>query len=354
MASGSRPIRSDPSPVLGGEPFQGSDRSPPPRAGVILFLKRTALALPGALAVWGCAKLSLWAWFLGRLHRPGSWTIRGVEWFNVNVAPAMPKRPAEMDAAFFRCVNVPSVVHTAAIPRPGHPPGMWMIVAADSLSLRVPPVWASFSYSVYSWDTGQAVTRSSLLGDLVLMTPLPLLVAVLFSVLLGGSHLRSDGAPRMSLVGVRRDAALTLLLLLPLPYVLARMKVAYSTLYSRGLEACNFASEFVTPLGIGELTLDAISLFLLGLYPLVFLHLRWRRAARFPGIDDTRCHRCRYPLDALPRCPECGTDRGANPTGRLTRGRRRILLLGYGAIPFVLVAPFWLSWLEMGVDRLLN
>jgi hypothetical protein len=88
---------------------------------------------------------------------------------------------------------------------------------------------------------------------------------------------------------------------------------------------------------------------LLVAYPLVFFNLRWKRAAKqavqSPGT--IHCARCGYERGELAVCPECGTPRTA-PTARLTIAKRRVLIAGYAAIPLLLTAPFWLSWIEIG------
>lgn len=131
---------------------------------------------------------------------------------------------------------------------------------------------------------------------------------------------------------------LTLLILLPLPAV-----IAVSTRFYL------LSSGSALPI-VSTSTLLAIGAFSLTLYPLVYLHLRWRRPTRCNGAnaEPMHCNRCGYPLDEFPRCPECGTDRESDSKGRLSRGRRRVLMFGYSAVPIILVAPFWLSWIDMG------
>lgn len=131
---------------------------------------------------------------------------------------------------------------------------------------------------------------------------------------------------------------LTLLILLPLPAVIAVSTRFY--LLSSGSALPIVSTPMLLAIGALSLTL----------YPLVYLHLRWRRSTRFAGAnaEPMHCNHCGYPLDEFTRCPECGTDRGSDSKGRLSRGRRRVLMFGYTAVPTILVAPFWLSWIDMG------
>ncbi|PHQ81638.1 MAG: hypothetical protein COB69_03975 [Phycisphaera sp.] len=106
---------------------------------------------------------------------------------------------------------------------------------------------------------------------------------------------------------------------------------------------------FLTPLGASRLSIWIFSLLMLGIYPLVFCHLRWRRAAKLAasGATTTHCQRCGYPVETLDLCPECGTPKATEPDPKLSRRRKRILIAGYLAFPLLLIAPFWLSWIDI-------
>ena len=312
------------------------------------MLKLVARSVLWAVVAWVLIKLSVWSWHLGLQHRPWNTTSRAVEWFNFNIGPILPHRALVADDGFFRCVNLPTVIHTTTSTGQDLPPDFWIVAALDFVTLSYPPMWYSPSYSVYSWKTGQWSGPPHLFWELVLNTPLPLLLILLFMSIVEINLARSNYKRPRFVAGLRRDVVLATIFLLPLPYFLARMRIAYSYLYSHGVGVSNYASETLTPLGVDTLTLNVLALILLSLYPLVFLHFRWRRYARTTEGDEALCQRCRYQLDKLPRCPECGTERGANPTGRLTRRRRQVLIAGYAAFPLILVAPFWLSWIDMG------
>lgn len=170
---------------------------------------------------------------------------------------------------------------------------------------------------------------------------LPCTVLIVFLILI--RPLRSDRAFR-DIDSVLADSIKALMILLPLPVVMAYFLLYYSELPSMTGVA------LVTRWGAGTRTLFILFVLLLCIYPLVFLHLRWCRSTRCSGAnaEPMHCNRCGYPLDELPRCPECGSDRGSDSKGRLSRGRRRVLMFGYSAVPIILVAPFWLSWIDIG------
>ena len=108
---------------------------------------------------------------------------------------------------------------------------------------------------------------------------------------------------------------------------------------------------YLTPIAVSNPTLITLAAFSIGIYPLVFFHLRWRRAINSP--DATHCPKCNYERGTLDTCPECGTPRSA-PSTKLSTAKRRILIAGYAAIPLLLIAPFWISWIDIAIYHLTN
>lgn len=112
---------------------------------------------------------------------------------------------------------------------------------------------------------------------------------------------------------------------------------------------------YLTPLAVETPLLVAIAVLGLLLYPLVFFHLRWKRAAKLAtqSPDSPHCPNCNYERGTLDTCPECGTPR-STPSTKLSKAKRRTLIAGYAAIPILLIAPFWISWIDIAIYHLTN
>jgi hypothetical protein len=173
-----------------------------------------------------------------------------------------------------------------------------------------------------------------------------------FSTIAGGLAvaitLASIAAWHRSIRGTRHrihDAVVAFALLLWLPLVVA-IYFSWYTALCRTWPGLMHLSAFA----VLDSALFTLAALLFGLYPLVFLHLRWRRALRrdrTSGSSPT-CPRCGYERGELATCPECGAPRTA-PAVRLSRAKRRILIAGYAAFPLLLIAPFWLSWIDIAI-----
>lgn len=188
---------------------------------------------------------------------------------------------------------------------------------------------------VFPFTASGNIESSDGVAPVIPASQVSIVLASLVIIVLWDRFLRGQKAQPERYDDTLKCLNLSLLVLLPVPLLIA----VYTYFVTQ-------APDFMVP-PVNLPIMAVLMACLFGIYPLVFFHIRWRRIAK-RGQDMGFCHRCGYPLDALPRCPECGTDRGANPTGRLSRRRRRVLVAGYAAVPLVLVGPFWLSWIDMG------
>jgi hypothetical protein len=145
------------------------------------------------------------------------------------------------------------------------------------------------------------------------------------------------------------DVSKTLILLLPVPLCLGVVLRFYHYL------GTHHDPVLVAKTAVSTEILIGTAILMLGLYPLVFLHLRWRRALRreMTSGGSPTCPRCGYERGELATCPECGAPCTA-PAIRLSRAKRRILIAGYAAFPLLLIAPFWLSWIDIAIYHMVN
>ncbi|MEO1716976.1 MAG: hypothetical protein AAFR76_07660 [Planctomycetota bacterium] len=135
---------------------------------------------------------------------------------------------------------------------------------------------------------------------------------------------------------------------LPVPLVLALFFNFHNQLFH--LHATR-ALQTLAPTGLTPSAFDPASLRIVGIvvsatYGLVLLNVVWLRAAH--SRKPTHCPNCNYERGTLDTCPECGTPRTAAAT-KLSKAKRRTLIAGYAAIPLLLIAPFWISWIDIAI-----
>ena len=176
-------------------------------------------------------------------------------------------------------------------------------------------------------------------------------VAFIIHVILWGRHLRSA---QPNVAAYRHEACIANAVLACMIIQVPLMLIAldwYSHLFSNTV----LQGLYLTPPAVSNATFTLLTFLSLGIYPLVFLHLRWKRAAKLAtqSPDSPLCPKCNYERGTLDTCPECGTPRTA-PTAKLSKAKRRTLIAGYAAIPLLLIAPFWISWIDIAIYHLTN
>ena len=178
----------------------------------------------------------------------------------------------------------------------------------------------------------------------------PIIVLGFYAVLWDRYLRHPEPLPSLFLA-LSSDVNKTLVLLLPVPFCIGVCIKFYIYLFPAVFfqTATMGLPRVFAPFTVEAPSLITLAILMLGIYPLVFCHLRWRRAAKLAasGATTTHCQHCGYPIETLGLCPECGTPKAAKPDPRLSRRRKRILLAGYLAFPLLLIAPFWLSWIDM-------
>ncbi len=121
--------------------------------------------------------------------------------------------------------------------------------------------------------------------------------------------------------------------------------------YSHVFSCTVFGRLYLTPIAVSNTTLVTVAALSFVTYPLVVFHRRWQQRLR--STNPTHCPNCNYERGTLDTCPECGTPRSAAST-RLSKAKRRTLIAGYAAIPILLIAPFWISWIDIAIYHLTN
>lgn len=116
--------------------------------------------------------------------------------------------------------------------------------------------------------------------------------------------------------------------------------------YSHLFSFTVYSDLYLTPTAVSNTTLITLAALSFVIYLLVVLHRRWRHRLR--STSPTHCPKCNYEQGTFDTCPECGTPRSA-PTAKLSKAKRRTLIAGYAAIPLLLIAPFWISWIDIAV-----
>ncbi|MEO1585067.1 MAG: hypothetical protein AAFR96_10935 [Planctomycetota bacterium] len=140
---------------------------------------------------------------------------------------------------------------------------------------------------------------------------------------------------------------------LPAPLLMALFFNFYHQLFH--LHATR-ALKTLAPISLTPSAFDPTSLRFVGIaigatYWLVLLNVVWKRAAH--SRDPGHCANCNYERGPLDTCPECGTPRSA-PATKLSKAKRRILIAGYATIPLLLIAPFWISWIDIAIYHARN
>lgn len=161
-----------------------------------------------------------------------------------------------------------------------------------------------------------------------------------------------DRAPVLRRVFTR--IGITAFICLPLPAIMATYLNFYCELHIQSMESrMNQAGGL--PLSVHAVrpgTLAATAGLLLVMYPVVFLHLSFLSLG-VPRRDPLTCGSCGYERGELDACPECGSPRDLPPK-KLSKTKRRVLIAGYASFPLLLIAPFWISWIDIGLWHLRN
>lgn len=278
-----------------------------PMGRILVASVAMLLLVAGHFVVWSCAH-----------HRVAHDAILAVTTTRAN-SSVIPRTPV--------VVHDRSVAHWSMRPTPVLGESVRLTTLTDLLS--VPLVIPSTHSGTVEWNG---------VGQDIPAVPVAMLVAVAMLVLLWDRYLRPPTPDPIGFERVMVPLIVTLTILLPLPGAIATFVRFYI------LASGSIAPVTSTP------TLVITSSLLLAIYPLVFLHLRWKRAAKFAtkSSDSSHCPKCNYERGTFDTCPECGTPRTA-PTTKLSKAKRHALIAGYAAIPLLLIAPFWLSWIDIAI-----